>query len=240
IEQAQKALRALQGGGRRSAPSSQSESEELAQEPATPGAAEPPAGPRRPFHPRTTMPGLLGQSGLLRTPAADTPAGGSAALSASTFSDGDRVLSATLSPDDATEITAGLTSGGQPDAVLLSAKREIYRSDDARTRAAVGVLDATDEIDTTAYGVVSQDVGSRRLATTVSAGIGGGDLLDGLFLGGAVPVDDRTTALAEWLDIGDDDDLSIGLSWRASDRFNLKAGVVDGDLAGNVSLDTRF
>ncbi|MEA3401661.1 MAG: S-layer homology domain-containing protein [Armatimonadota bacterium] len=111
IEQAQKALRALQGRERPASPPSQTQTEGFAQATATPGAAEPQAPPRRLFSPRTTTPGLLGQSGLLRTPAADTPAAGSVSISAATLSDGDdRVLSATFAPDDATEITASISS----------------------------------------------------------------------------------------------------------------------------------
>ncbi len=188
--------------------------------------------------PRTTTPGVLGQSGLLQTPDGDTLGEGQASVSTSVLDDGDvRTFGVSTGIGDDTEVTATMTSGDVDDAVLLNAKHQVHSSDSGRTRAAVGVLDATDEIDTSVYGVVSRDTDSR---TTVSAGLGGGDLLDGLFLSGERQIDDRTSALLEWTDIGDEDDLNAGLSHRLSTDLNLKAGVVDGGFAGSLSLNREF
>jgi hypothetical protein len=178
---------------------------------------------------------------LLLTPTADTPEAGSGLASLSIFSGGDNhVVAGTHALSGDTELTVGITGGDQPDAIMVSGKQRVYRSADGRTRAAVGILDLTDEIDTTAYAVVSRDYEVGRRVGTVSAGIGGGDLLDGLFLNAAVPVNERTTGILEWVDIGDEDDLNLGLSWRAKRGLDVKTGVVDGEAAFSVNYELRF
>lgn len=190
---------------------------------------------------RTTTPGLLGSSGLLISPTADTLGAGQATITASRFGPGDqRALGVSAGLNTGTEVTATATSGDLPDAIVVSARQPVYRSPDGRLRAAVGVTDVTDEIDTTAYAVVSYDPGGALGDGTVSAGIGGGDLLDGLFISGSVPIDRRTTAMVELLDIGDGDTLNAGLSYLAGDDLNLKAGIVDGHFAGALSYRREF
>ncbi len=238
-DQAQRALAAMQGEYEETA---QVQQQAQAPAPRTQQQRQAAADASRPAAretaPRTTTPGLLGQSGLLVTPGADTLGAGEAALSASTLEDGDvRTFGIGAGLTDSTEVTATITSGDIEDAILLNARQRVYSSDDGRTRAAVGILDATDEIDSTVYGVISRDTDRR---TTVNAGLGGGDLLDGLFLSGERWFSDNTSAILEWMDIGDEDDINAGLSHRLSTDLNLKAGVVDGDFAGSLSLGREF
>jgi hypothetical protein len=245
-DEAQRALAAMQGEyeqtAQQAAPTEQPQRQAQAapEQPVAPGspAADERRSPPRATSPRVTTPGLLGQSGLLQTPGGDTLREGQATLSTSALDDLDvRTFGVSAGISDNTEVTATLTSGDVEDAVLLGAKQQVHSSDNGRTRAAVGVLDATDEIDTTVYGVVSRDTDSD---TTVSAGLGGGDLLDGLFLSGERRIGEDTSALLEWTDIGDEDDLNIGLSHRLSTELNLKAGVVNGEFAGSLSLGREF
>ncbi|MGI5817349.1 MAG: hypothetical protein ACOX9R_04555 [Armatimonadota bacterium] len=84
---------------------------------------------------------------------------------------------------------------------------------------------------------MSRDTDSR---TTVSAGLGGGELLDGLFLAGERRISDDTSAMLEWTGIGDSDELNAGLLHRLSSDLTLKAGVVNGQFAGSLSLGREF
>lgn len=235
-EQAERAFSALQAEAREPAPTG----ERISQAPAPqPTAVRVDGG--APARTRTTTPGLLGSSGLLMSPTADTLGAGRATITASQFGPGDqRALGVSAGLGSGTEVTATVTSGDLPDAIVVSARQPVYRSADGRLRAAVGVTDITDEIDTTAYGVVSFDPGGVLGDGTVSAGIGGGDLLDGIFVSASKPLGDRASVMAELLDIGDGDTLNAGVSYRASDDLSLKAGIVDGDFAGALSYEREF
>ena len=205
-----------------------------------PGAPPPLVAP-----PSTSDPGLLGQSGLLATPTADLHRVGTVSGTASIMADGDsRALAATTSLQSGTEVTATLTSGDMPDAVMLSAKHPIHISADGSVRVAIGVLDVTDEADTTFYAVGSKDISAdilgRRRPVTLSAGLGGGDLLEGLFVSGFAPLGPRTAAIVEWADVGHDDEINLGVAWAVRPGMRVKAGAVDGDFAASLSLNRRF
>jgi len=209
------------------------------------GSPLPAATRSSPGAPRTDDPGLLGQSGLLVTPTADLPDFGTVSATASTLSGGDsHALGVSVMLQSGTEVTATYTSGDLPDALVVSAKQSVYSSPDGSSRAAVGVLDVTDEIDTTFYIVGSKDVSlsllGRHWPVTLSAGLGGGALLDGLFLSSFIPLGSRTATMLEWMGLGNDDQINAGLSWAGPSGIRLKGGTVDGDLAASLSLKRRF
>ncbi len=149
-----------------------------------------------------------------------------------------------LAQDTTRKVTATFISGDLPDAIMVSVKHPLYSSPDGLTRTAVGVLDATDEMDTTFYVVGSKDVSlgllGRHRPLTLSAGLGGGDLLDGLFLSGFTRLGSRTAAMLEWVGIGNEDQLNAGLSWAGPSGIGLKGGTVDGDFAASLSLKRGF
>lgn len=180
--------------------------------------------------------GHLGQSGPLMTPSAEAVNAGEAALTASRFSAGSNAVAATAGVGDDTEVSVAATSGDLPDALVISARNNVYSNADGHTRGSVGVLDATDEIDTTFYGVLTRDFSTSENPATASVGLGGGDLLDGLFLNTNIPLGSDLSAFGEWTEVGTGDEINAGLHWLPKDSLSIKVGATDGDFAGSMSL----
>lgn len=184
----------------------------------------------------------FGQSGAIVTPSANTLPPHVGSLGYARANDAS-VGHAAFGVNDLLEVSLSHTSGDLPSRLLLGGKLKIYESDDSSTRVAVGVLDATDELDTTLYGVASKDLemnlfGKPRRAT-VSGGIAGG-LLNGLFGSFSMAMTDQFSVLGEVVDFGGATRLNYGAEYRPSDELHLKAFSAQSEFGGAISYEQEF
>lgn len=179
-------------------------------------------------------PSLLGPTGLLLTPTADT-------LGTLEFN-----LGATLiNVDEDTNITAlygnvcvfprleiGATlldADGSDAETFLNVKYRIIGLPGELTLAA-GVFDVTDEIDQSVYAVLSHDIGAGIIKPKgiisrprIHIGLGGGRY-DGLFGGLSFQSGDKTEVIAEY----DSDNINLGLRYSPVSKLALTAAALDG------------
>jgi hypothetical protein len=185
---------------------------------------------------------LFGQSGVLVTPSANILPRHVGSLGYARLDDSN-ILHLAFAPTDRFEVSITDTAGDLPSRLLLGGKLKVFESHDATTRVSVGVLDVTDEIDTSLYGVVSKDVelhwfGKPRRAT-ISAGLGGG-LLKGLFGGLHLGLTDRVSLLGEVVDFGGATRINFGAEYRPNADLHLKLFSAQSDFGGAVSYERQF
>ena len=207
------------------------------------GSAElfPPDGEGKP----SASVNFFGQSGLLTVPNADTlrsrdiSAGYAWVLNSNLAH-----VSAGLGADSRWEAGSAVSGGDLPSAVLLNGKYRLAKPGPWGSRMAVGLLDFADEIGLSVYGVLTKNL-STRLAgkqrdVEISAGVGSGDLLNGPFIGARTPVGERTSVMAEWADVAGERSLNLGVGYRPLRDADVKLGIVDGDIAGSLSVTRKF
>lgn len=109
---------------------------------------------------------------------------------------------------------------------LLNAKYRFMPETSSRPAIAAGIIDVTDEIDTTVYVVGSKVIGcmprvweGETLSPRVHLGFGGGRL-SGLFAGATFYLGNRFEVLAEW----DSVTVNVGLRFRVTPGFTIHAG----------------
>ncbi|HJN17292.1 MAG TPA: S-layer homology domain-containing protein, partial [Armatimonadota bacterium] len=201
-----------------------------------------PATPVR-TNPAVQEPNMLGVSGFLLTPSADTVVSSDSIKVGVSRVLGSNIAFATTGVLGEFEVGMGVTSGDMPSRILLNAKKQVWRSSDGRSRIAVGILDATDEIDTTVYGAYSKSFQSsfwtdEKHDWTLTVGLGGGDLLDGIFASAYAPVNDDLAVGAEVVDFGDSgNQLNYGFEYKLGRGWQIKGGMVDGDLAAQATIE---
>jgi hypothetical protein len=190
---------------------------------------------------------LLGPTGLLLIPTADS-------LGATQWNVGGSWLTSDTEDVAALYANVGLGIKGlevgaswvnpeDADAeVLVNAKFLLPQPVPLKLSLAVGVIDITDQVDSTPYVVFSHMIGGGVVlregafsAPQVHVGIGGGQL-DGIFGGISAKLSDRFDVMAEY----DGDNLNLGAKLPLSANVQVTAAALDGldDFGVGVSLSS--
>lgn len=134
-------------------------------------------------------------------------------------------------------------SGGEGE-TIINAKLQVLPRLPGEISAAVGVIDLTDQIDRSAYAVLSHTLGGgvfRRRGTIapleIHVGVGGGHF-DGLIAGLSAGMGNQATLLAEY----DGDHVNLGARWRLAAGVDATIAALDGldDIAGEVSFSSPW
>jgi hypothetical protein len=157
--------------------------------------------------------------------------------------DGANFFESAFRLDDRTDISIADAVGAGFDRVMLNAKYDL--GDLTRVQglsAAVGVIDAFDEVDLSPYAVFTKRFPirtpflNRPSQLQVSLGVGGGNMLDGTFGGLLLPLSPRLAAIADYADSAGGKNLNWGLSYRVDPRWDVKLGSVRGTLGGSINF----
>ncbi len=176
---------------------------------------------------------LLGPTGLILTPTAES-------LGTAQFNLGASAFFFEGADENAIYGNAGLISGLEVGATrvkvedvdaetLLNAKLRLPQPLPVGLSLAVGVIDITDQVDSTPYLVASHTIGAGLIPPVgplsnpqVHLGIASG-IIDGLFGGVSVNYD-RTQLMAEY----DGDNVNFGARFPLLDKLELQAAALDG------------
>jgi len=193
-------------------------------------------------------PSLVGPTGLVTVPTADT-------LGILQWNVGGANVWAGSGPDESVvyanigllprlEIGFSRIEPEDGDAeTLLNAKLRILGLP-GKVTLAVGAVDLTDQIDQSAYVVLTHDLGAGIISPKgqftkpqVHVGVGGGQF-DGLFGGVSLTVSGKADVMAEY----DGEDVNVGVRWPIIPKVSLTAAVLDGfdDLALGLSLKSPW
>ena len=187
---------------------------------------------------------FFAQPGLLLAPTAgavgkNTFVAGRAQLTDSSLTYG----SVGLGEDGRYQAGFAVTGGHLPSKVLLNGRYRLS-SGPWGSSVAVGILDVTDQIDSSAYGVLSKTFSTSFLGDShdieVSGGYGSGDLLRGPFIGARATLGNRGSLLTEYVQSFKGRSVNVGLGYRLVDDLNLKVGFVDDELGGSLSVGGSF
>ncbi len=217
-------------------------------EPLPPGKARPAKKRQRPQRPPAektgTVPNFFGQGGVILTPNAGIIEERTGHLGAGRITDSN-LFFGTYGLTDKLEVTTTATGGELPSRLLFSGKYRLLKSEKHDWSVSVGALDALDELDTTLYGVWTKDLSTglfsdeqRRLS--LSAGVGAGDLLDGLFGGVELELGHDLTFLGELVDFGGDDDVNVGLRYQPRPWWHVKGVFADDEFGAGLSWGREF
>lgn len=195
--------------------------------------------------PLIAAPSFLGPTGLLLTPTADALGEDDYNVAAFTLNleEGadSNIYVANLGLAEGLEM--GFARHSPEDAsgeTYLNAKYVFSPETDANPAIAAGVLDFTDEVDTTAYIVFSKALQRRYesgwgpiTAPRLHFGVGGGQW-DGIFGGLSTAVGDRLLLIAEY----DGSDVNFGARLALGNSLRVHAAALDG--FENVGLGISF
>ncbi len=193
-------------------------------------------------------PSLLGPSGLLLIPTAE-------ALGVSQWNVGGSVLSSDSEDVTALYANVGVLKGlevgaarvkpeGTSGETVVNAKLLLPQPIPVKLAVAVGVIDITDQVDTTPYVVVSHTLGGGLIlrhgalsSPQVHVGLGGGQL-DGLFGGVSAKIGDRLDVMAEY----DGSQINLGARLPVARNVEVTAAALDGlnDIGVGVSVGSPW
>jgi hypothetical protein len=199
--------------------------------------------------PAQAAPSLMGYTGLLLTPTADALAQDeyNVAFFALELEEGidESVWAANLGVAQDLEVGfARIKPEGSASETFLNGKYQLQREDGSKPALAAGVIDLTDERDTTVYFVMSKSVHGllksqdRELTNPrIHVGIGGG-LLDGIFAGASVVLGGKLTLLAEY----DTEDVNLGARLALGRGLRAHAGWIRdlNDFAVGLSFNKTY
>ena len=125
---------------------------------------------------------------------------------------------------------------------FINAKYLILCETDQRPSLAGGIIDLTDEEETTAYIVASKSISTplkcwegEILNPRAHIGFGGGRL-SSLFIGGSAYLGERVKVMAEW----DSKDVQAGAAFRVTPSLTVHAGFFDITRKGNFGIGASF
>ena len=125
---------------------------------------------------------------------------------------------------------------------FINAKYRVLPETDQRPALAVGIIDLTDEEETTAYFVVSKSVSTpvrcwegEVLNPRIHIGFGGGRL-SSVFAGGSAYLGERFMVMAEW----DSRDVQAGAKFRITPSLTVDAGFFDIVDRGTFGVGVSF
>ncbi len=179
---------------------------------------------------------IFGPTGLLRVPSADVVSAPGVVGSVYFVNDLATAAAVNVGLLPNVEITPGwVDPDGGDSSLMLSGKWQIWGEERGRPALAVGLIDATDEFDSTLYGVVQKGFSFGQTGVNVMAGVGTRRaFLDGFFCGAEFMLRDGVSAMVEY----DGEDVNIGARWAVADRMVLTVGLVNEDLG--AGLQYRF
>ena len=194
-------------------------------------------------------PSLIGPSGLVTVPTAEVlgmtewTVGGTAFL----VSDGPdaNVVYANVGLLPRLELGfARADVEGSEAETMLNGKVAVLGPLPGQVSVAAGVEDITDQVDRSAYVVLSHTLGAgllmrRGKVTSPQAHVGGGGgRFDGLFAGLSVTLDGRVALMAEY----DGEDVNVGARWPLVANLEATAAALDGleDFAVGLSLTSPW
>jgi hypothetical protein len=187
--------------------------------------------------PAAASPTVLGPTGLLATPNADTEGLANMQLGGWYVSNGGESVSLSAGAGLGGEANAtwfNPKSGG--DQLLFSGKWRFHQSSLAQPAIAIGLIDATDQIELTPYVVVQKGFGLAGYGVTASAGYAKpNSLLDGFFGGADVKLADKFHLLGEY----DGNDLNAGVRLPLSDHVEITAGIISDEFAASAMFRLR-
>ena len=192
-----------------------------------------------------SAPSLLGPTGLLFTPTSETLKTGQANASISIVNDADEAAYG-FNVGVSNNLEVGFTRLWSND-TIINAKYNLTREDAKKVGVSLGVIDVTDQLNSTFYVVGSKGLEVSDLYGIdnfrVNLGISSGDSdagvpLDGLFGGISFTVAKSVTLMLE----GDGDSLNFGARAKLGRNFDVTAGVVgdNSDLAVGASYTIQF
>lgn len=184
--------------------------------------------------PASAAPSFRGYTGLVVVPTADTLNNGEFSAGVMTEHVGDFEANdffGNFAPADNLEL--GINSFRAVNAdnreTLVNAKYRIIPETDQRASVAFGLIDATNEVQSTAYAVFSKSLTNRLsvfdneiTGVRFHGGFGGGQL-EGLFLGVSAFVGNRTMASVEW----DSEEVHLGFRFTPTRGLRLHAALFD-------------
>lgn len=192
-----------------------------------------------------SVPSLLGPTGLLFIPTCETVKMGQANASVSIIHDAD---------DPAYSFNSGVSNNLEvgftrlwSKETIVNAKYNLMAEDAKKIGLSLGVIDVTDQLNSTFYLVASKKLEISDLYGIdnfhVNVGVASGDKdgalpLDGLFGGVSVTVAKSLTVMLE----GDGNSFNYGARANIAKNFDLTAGVVgdNHDLALGASYTAKF
>lgn len=191
----------------------------------------------------TATPAYLGYTGLMLTPTADALKMGAfdfGAIFLSSDNNDTTFLCANVGLLDSLEVGATLVAPERgDDQGIINAKYGLLKETMATPALAIGLSDATDELDATPYVVVSKGLplqGESMFEPRVHVGLGGGRL-DGVFAGLSAKITEQAQLMVEY----DTNDVNFGLQFAAAQGLRLHAGLVGGDRVGlGLSYNVGF
>lgn len=194
--------------------------------------------------PAMAAPSFYGYTGLVTIPTADALDEGQYSIGAFALDVEEgvdsNVYTANLGLAEALELGfARLKTEGAPGETIISAKYRFFRETAEHPAIAAGVIDFTDEIDSTSYIVASKSIRWRGETTfgeitapRVHIGAAGGQI-DGLFAGFSAAFGNRLLLMAEY----DSQDVNFGARLAISDALRIHAALLDAD---NLGLGISF
>lgn len=194
-------------------------------------------------------PSLLGPTGLMLIPSADTLGMTRWNVSiAGTWADGEpnaTIISANVGLLPGLE--AGFARAEPEDAeaeTLLNAKVRVLQPPVGRITVSAGMIDITDQVDRSAYVVLSHTLGAGVLTRVgpvtlpqIHVGVGGGRL-DGLFAGVTTTVGSRIGLMAEY----DSEDINLGARIALAANLEGTVAILDGmeSVAAQLSFSSPW
>lgn len=125
---------------------------------------------------------------------------------------------------------------------FINAKYRFLPETDQRPALAAGIIDLTDEEETTIYIVASKSVTTplrcwegEVLNPRIHIGFGGGRL-SSVFIGGSAFLGDRVEVMAEW----DSRDVQVGAKFRVTPSFAVDAGFFSINHSGTFGVGASF
>jgi hypothetical protein len=193
-------------------------------------------------------PSLLGPTGLLLTPSAEV-------LGTAQWNVGGSLLSSDSQDVSALYASVGVLKGMEiglaqvsPEdgeaGTFVNAKLLLPQPIPMKLSVALGVIDLTDQIDTTPYVVVSHTIGGGLIlqhgaisSPQVHVGLGSGQL-DGLFGGVSARIGDRVSVMAEY----DGNQINLGARLPIARNVEVTAAALDGlsDFGVGVSVGSPW
>ena len=123
---------------------------------------------------------------------------------------------------------------------LINAKYRVLQPILGGTSLSIGAIDATDQLDSTPYVVLSHDIGAGYVfkqgeitSPQLHIGVGGG-MLDGVFAGVSATIKDKISVMAEY----DSDDINLGVRFALAPK--LEGGVYAFDGLDDLGFGLNF
>ncbi|MBC7330286.1 hypothetical protein H5T88_08015 [bacterium] len=192
----------------------------------------------------SAQPTILGYSGLITAPTAETVKMSGVALIASSSKDMNTVggcagLIANW------EISAARVSNKEAH-TLLNGKIGLLQEGLALPSIAVGVVDLSDEIGNSIYAVATKTISITKVATQtaglpfgspqISVGIASGKVLDGVFAGIVLPLSQKSRLMAEYAN----KKVNFGFGTQIFPLADLEVFSLEGDLGAAVYVKLGF